>query len=169
MTCVGDIFIVKNMSAGRQEAFDHFRRDNPLNQKLEEHKRILKQRYTQAKSLGEEVNECRQRISKSKFYSAHFSLFNVHSEIDHMKGQYEQAHLRLAAQLTQDELEKNRELNTLRATMEQEQVKYRDCFNRLKNMKQEIEHTQHVIEKDRLQMLKDFDEWWEQQSAQVVS
>lgn len=46
--------------------------------------------------------------------------------------------------------------------------RYRDCFNRLKNMKQEIEHIQHVIEKDRLQMLKDFDDWWEQQSEQAV-
>ncbi len=35
-------------------------------------------------------------------------------------------------------------------------------------MKQEIEHIQHIIEKDRLQMLKDFDDWWEQQSEQAV-
>lgn len=56
------------MSAGRQEAFDHFRRDNPLNQKLEEHKKILKQRYTQAKTLGEEVNHCRNRISKCQAF-----------------------------------------------------------------------------------------------------
>ncbi|CAF3338715.1 unnamed protein product [Rotaria sp. Silwood1] len=139
---------LKNMSAGRQEAFDHFRRDNPLNQKLEEHKRILKQRYTEAKTLGEEINQCRNRIN-------------------HMKGQYEQMHLRLAAQLTQDEIENHRGLNELRTTMEQEQIKYRECFNRLKNMKQEIEHIQHVIEKDRLQMLKDFDDWWEKQSEQA--
>jgi kinesin family protein 6/9 len=85
-----------------------------------------------------------------------------------MKGQYEQMHLRLAAQLTQDEIEKNRELNQLRTTMEHEQTKYRECFNRLKNMKQEIEHLQHIIEKDRLQILKDFDDWWEQQSEQLV-
>lgn len=58
------------MSAGRQEAFDHFRRDNPLNQKLEEHKRILKQRYTEAKILGEEINQCRNQISnKSMSYT----------------------------------------------------------------------------------------------------
>lgn len=55
------------MSAGRQEAFDHFRRDNPLNHKLEEHKRILKQRYTEAKTLGEEVNQSRNRISMKLF------------------------------------------------------------------------------------------------------
>lgn len=54
------------MSAGRQEAFDHFRRDNPLNLKLEEHKRTLKQRYTEAKVLGEEINTSRNRISKPK-------------------------------------------------------------------------------------------------------
>jgi hypothetical protein len=35
-------------------------------------------------------------------------------------------------------------------------------------MKQEIEHIQHVIEKDRLQMLKDFDEWWEERSEEAV-
>ncbi len=63
---------VKNMSAGRQEAFDHFRRDNPLNLKLEEHKRILKQRYTEAKTLGEEINHCRNRISNTSF-----SIFRI--------------------------------------------------------------------------------------------
>lgn len=40
-----------------------------------------------------------------------------------MKGQYEQMHLRLAAQLTQDELEKHRGLNELHTTMEREQIK----------------------------------------------
>jgi kinesin family protein 6/9 len=55
------------MSAGRQEAFDHFRRDNPLNQKLDEHKRILKQRYTEAKTLGEEIKQSRNRISNKHF------------------------------------------------------------------------------------------------------
>jgi hypothetical protein len=94
------------MSAGRQEAFDHFRRDNPLNKKLEEHKRILKQRISKKQKLD--------------FIFTNFLFFNFS---DHMKGQYEQMHLRLAAQLTQDEIEKNRELNELRSTMEREQIK----------------------------------------------
>lgn len=117
------VALVKNMSAGRQEAFDHFRRDNPLNQKLEEHKRILKQRYTQAKTLGEEINQSRNRISNRPSHCSSFlvTLFSFLS--DQLKGQYEQMHLRLAGQLTQDELEKNRELNALRTTMEQEQIK----------------------------------------------
>jgi hypothetical protein len=110
------------MSAGRQEAFDHFRRDNPLNQKLEEHKRILKQRYTEAKTLGEEINQSRNRISNQHFDCDHL-VFSKFCFSDHLKGQYEQMHLRLAGQLTQDEIEKNRDLNELRTTMEQEQIK----------------------------------------------
>lgn len=56
--------LVKHMSVGRQEAFDHFRRGNALNQKFEEHKRMLKQRYEDAKTLAEEINQFRNRISK---------------------------------------------------------------------------------------------------------
>lgn len=50
-------------------------------------------------------------------------LCSIFSRSDHLKGQYEQMHLRLAGQLTHDELEKNRDLNDLRTTMEREQVK----------------------------------------------
>jgi kinesin family protein 6/9 len=71
------------MSAGRQEAFDHFRRDNPLNQKLEEHKRRLKQRYTEAKTLGEEINQCRNRISNQfqLIFTNFLCIINIISQI----------------------------------------------------------------------------------------
>lgn len=42
--------------------------------------------------------------------------------LDQLKGQYEQMHLRLAGQLTHEELEKNRDLNEIRSTMEREQI-----------------------------------------------
>ena len=70
--------LVKHMSVGRQEAFDHFRRGNALNQKFEEHKRTLKQRYEDAKTLAEEINQFRNRISKPRSFSpvrVHFSVF----------------------------------------------------------------------------------------------
>ena len=51
---------------GRQEAFDIFRRDYEHNATIEENKQSLKQRYSEAKSLGQHVNESRQKISKSK-------------------------------------------------------------------------------------------------------
>ena len=52
------------MSVGRQEAFETFRRDYPEQQTIEDHKRVLKQRYVEAKSLGQQVNNARDTISK---------------------------------------------------------------------------------------------------------
>lgn len=56
---------VGDMSVGRQEAFEIFRRDYYNNPTIEENKHNLKQRYAEAKSLGEGVNKSRQRISKN--------------------------------------------------------------------------------------------------------
>lgn len=56
---------VGDMSVGRQEAFEIFRRDYYNNLTIEENKHNLKQRYAEAKSLGEGVNKSRQRISKN--------------------------------------------------------------------------------------------------------
>ncbi|RMX61147.1 hypothetical protein pdam_00016689 [Pocillopora damicornis] len=53
------------MSVGRKEAFETFRRDYPHNDTIEENKQTLKQRYAEAKRLGEQVNSSRQKISKS--------------------------------------------------------------------------------------------------------
>ena len=54
---------VGDMSVGRQEAFEIFRRDYEHNDAIEENKQELKQRYAEAKKLGEKVNKSRQHIS----------------------------------------------------------------------------------------------------------
>lgn len=59
--CVG---AVGEMSVGRQEAFEIFRRDYEHNQTIEDNKAVLRQRYAEAKTLGEQVNNCRASISK---------------------------------------------------------------------------------------------------------
>ena len=55
-----------NMSIGRKEAFDIFRRDYKDSEVIEENKRGLKARYGDAKQLGEEVNKARQSINNVK-------------------------------------------------------------------------------------------------------
>lgn len=60
---------VGDMSVGRQEAFEIFRRDYYNNPTIEGNKHDLKQRYAEAKSLGEAVNKSRQKISKSSIKS----------------------------------------------------------------------------------------------------
>ena len=49
---------------GRQEAFEIFRRDYSQNSAIEQKKAALKERYVEAKHLGECVNSARQKISK---------------------------------------------------------------------------------------------------------
>lgn len=58
------------MSVGRQEAFEIFKRDYEQNVTIEEQKVDLKQRYAEAKGLGKEVNESRQRISTIFFVNS---------------------------------------------------------------------------------------------------
>ena len=55
---------VGDLSMGRQEAFEIFRRDYSQNSAIEQKKAALKERYVEAKHLGECVNSARQKISK---------------------------------------------------------------------------------------------------------
>lgn len=65
---------VGQMSLGRQEAFDLFMRDYEHQQQINDNKRILKDRYTQAKTLGMTLNSAKQRISMFGFPS-NFAFF----------------------------------------------------------------------------------------------
>ncbi|KAM7118800.1 kinesin-like protein KIF6 isoform 3-T4 [Ciconia maguari] len=53
------------MSLGCQEAFEVFKRDHADNITIEDNKRLLKQRFTEAKCLGEKLNEVRNKITVS--------------------------------------------------------------------------------------------------------
>ena len=81
------IFLVGDMSVGRQEAFELFRRDYHQNDVIEDNKAALKQRYADAKTLGEQVNKARNKISKFSVISIRFlldgqwCLFNINCSI----------------------------------------------------------------------------------------
>lgn len=53
----------------------------------------------------------------------------------------------------------------LRDTMEEEKTKYKESFTRLRSLKTEIEHLQHLLEKAKVKMQKDFEIWWAEQAA----
>lgn len=53
------------LSLGKQEAFEMFKRDYPQTTHILDQKELLKQRYSEAKALGQEVNEARNEISKT--------------------------------------------------------------------------------------------------------
>ena len=51
----------------------------------------------------------------------------------------------------------------LRRTMEYEKENYRLNFEKLKNLKSQIEHAQHLVERSSLKLQKDFEIWWQDQ------
>jgi kinesin family protein 6/9 len=56
---------VQDMSIGKQEAFEIFKRDYSENAAIEEQKKLLKKNYAEAKIMGESINVSRNKISKS--------------------------------------------------------------------------------------------------------
>ena len=44
---------------------------------------------------------------------------------------------------------------------------FKELYGQLKDMKTEIEHVQHLLEKAKVQMQKDFETWWKQQADKV--
>lgn len=133
-----------DMSQGRREAFEVFRADYPHNLNIEENKRTLKQRYGEAKTLGEQVNNSRKKINT-------------------LKTQIEQHRIRRSMQVEDDY--DNDEEDRLRNAIEDEKSRYKETFTRLRSLKTEIEHLQHLLEKSKVQMQKDFEVWWNEQSS----
>ncbi|XP_062981684.1 kinesin-like protein KIF6 [Elgaria multicarinata webbii] len=139
------------MSLGRQEAFEIFKRDYADSITIEDNKQLLKQRFAEAKSLGEKVNEIRNKIN-------------------HLKGEITQRHMQKAAQ----SLVSPREMNepdpveeTLRLQIEKEKISYKTMFTRLKGMKIEIEHLQLLMEKAKVKLQKDFEVWWSEEATNL--
>ena len=43
--------------------------------------------------------------------------------------------------------------------------RFKELYNQLKTLKTEIEHVQHLMEKSKVQLQRDFEVWWTQQSS----
>ncbi|XP_069708644.1 kinesin-like protein KIF6 isoform X2 [Phaenicophaeus curvirostris] len=140
------------MSLGCQEAFEVFKQDHADSITIEDHKQLLKQRFAEAKCLGEKLNE-------------------VRNTINHLKGAITQRHIQRAALAVSSPSE---ELNTLdpveeklRRQIEEEKQSYKTMFNRLKGLKIEIEHLQLLMEKAKMKLQKNFEVWWSEEATNL--
>ncbi|XP_068088815.1 kinesin-like protein KIF6 [Hyperolius riggenbachi] len=142
----------EKMSLGRQEAFEIFKRDYPERVAIEDNKALLKQRFTEAKSLGEDVNNVRNRINQ-------------------LKGEVEKRRMQRAAQgvsSSSDDLsDYDPAEEELRGQMDAEKKRYKILFNRLKSLKTEIEHLQLLLEKAKVRLLKEFEDWWSAEASHL--
>lgn len=45
--------------------------------------------------------------------------------------------------------------------------RYKSSYNNLRVLKTEIEHLQHLLEKSKVKLLKDFELWWAEQEVKA--
>ncbi|NWT50205.1 KIF6 protein, partial [Erythrocercus mccallii] len=139
------------MSLGCQEAFEVFKRDHADSITIEDNKQLLKQRFDEAKCLGEKLNEVRNKIN-------------------HLKGKIIQRQIQRAAlavsnpseELMFDPVEEN-----LRMQIEEEKKRYKTVYSRFKVLKVEIEHLQLLMEKVKMKLQKDFEVWWSEEAKKI--
>ncbi|XP_028848308.1 kinesin-like protein KIF6 isoform X2 [Denticeps clupeoides] len=140
------------LSVGRQEAFEIFKRDHKDQLTIEDNKALLKLRYTEAKALGEKVNSARNKVND-------------------LKKQLELRRRQIAAQgvmgnLPESEVPDPMEEKLL-AQIEEEKNMYKNTFGKLKGMKTEIEHLQLLLEKQKFKLQKDFEDWWTHEAGSM--
>ncbi|XP_053794714.1 kinesin-like protein KIF6 isoform X3 [Vidua chalybeata] len=139
------------ISLGYQEAFEVFKRDHADSITIEDNKQLLKQRFDEAKCLGEKLNEVRNKIN-------------------HLKGKIIQRQIQRAAlavsnpseELRFDPVEEN-----LRMQIEEEKKSYKTVYSHFKGLKVEIEHLQLLMEKVKMKLQKDFEIWWSEEAKKL--
>jgi len=112
---------------------------------IEENKALLKAKYDEAKALGAAVNSSRARINKLK---GHIEQIRVERA---MQGLTSESGVAEAADPEEEKY---------KGTIESEKELYKHNFNRLKELKTEIEHLQLMLEQSRKRLQKDFDGWF---------
>ncbi|XP_021115533.1 kinesin-like protein KIF6 isoform X2 [Heterocephalus glaber] len=140
------------MSLGCQEAFEIFKRDHADSVTIDDNKQILKQRFSEAKALGESINEARRKIG-------------------HLKDAITQRHMQQVALGISENTAvpgvPDPQEEELRLQLEEEKKRYRTKFTRLKALKVEIEHLQLLMDRAKVKLQKDFEAWWAAEASSL--
>jgi len=133
------------------KAFEFFREKSSLSPAIEENKEILRDKYAEAKSLGERANSSRSTISYLKN-----SIESLRREraLQGMSGDGKEGDGGDAGTP-----ESEQEASHRRA-IEQEKVIYKESFEKLRVLKPEIEHIRKILEKGRANLQSQFDQWY---------
>ncbi|XP_055246306.1 kinesin-like protein KIF6 isoform X2 [Gorilla gorilla gorilla] len=142
----------EEMSLGRQEAFEIFKRDHADSVTIDDNKQILKQRFSEAKALGESINEARSKIGDLKEEITQRHIQQVALGISE----------NMAVPLMPDQQEEK-----LRSQLEEEKRRYKTMFTRLKALKVEIEHLQLLMDKAKVKLQKEFEVWWAEEATNL--
>lgn len=120
-----------NLDEEKLAAFEEFRKQYPKTQWIEEQKALIKSKYAEAKAFGEKANQARTLIKELK--------------------------VRLSVQVT--DYDDNRAQDGHSALKEEVALAaadYKRYYQRLKELKVEIEHLQIILDRARQQMTDEF-------------
>uniref|UniRef100_A0A9J7XRI3 Kinesin-like protein n=2 Tax=Cyprinus carpio TaxID=7962 RepID=A0A9J7XRI3_CYPCA len=142
---------VLELSVSQQEAFEVFLRDHEDRLSIENNRAVLQQRFVEAKTLGEQVNQIRIRVNELK------TQLKIRRKQMVAQG--------VAGNLMPSESDsvEERILNQI----EEEKKHYKIKSGCLKGLKTEIEHLQLLHEKLKVKLQKDFENWWTQEGARL--
>lgn len=131
-------------------SFEWFRERCSSNAAMEENRELLREKISEAKTMGERANQSRSTITYLKNSIEAVRREKALQRLDGGK---------------QDDVsttdEESPEEQTYRRAIEQEKVVYKESFERLRVLKPEIEHIRKVLEKGRVVMQNQFDQWYQ--------
>jgi kinesin family protein 6/9 len=127
--------------ADRAKAFEMFRKSYRKNEAMEENRNELKERYARGKSLGQSVNDLRNKIKEQTNQIEQIRKQNA------MRGLIDE----------NGEVIRSKEENEIQAQISKWKVQYQEDYNELKELKNEIERIQNLLERCRVKMQKDFE------------
>ncbi|XP_050021030.1 kinesin-like protein KIF6 isoform X2 [Alexandromys fortis] len=142
----------EEMSLGRQEAFEIFKRDHADSVTIDDNRQILKQRFSEAKALGESINQTRSKIGQLKDAITQRHL--------------QQVALGISENMAPPSIPDLQE-EKLRSQLEEEKTRYKTTFMRLKALKVEIEHLQLLMDKAKVKLQKEFEVWWAEEATNL--
>ncbi|KAK2878656.1 hypothetical protein Q8A67_019447 [Cirrhinus molitorella] len=140
---------VLELSVGQQEAFEVFLRDHEDRLSIENNRAVLQQRFAEAKTLGEQVNQIRIKVNELK---TQLKISRKQMAVQGLTG---------SQTASESDSVEDRILNQI----EEEKKNYKIKSGCLKGLKTEIEHLQLLHEKLKVKFQKDFENWWTQEGA----
>ena len=138
----GPLNITNEQLMDRAQCFELFRKSYRRRQAMEENQEILKDKFNRGKHLGQLVNDSRAKINEIK------------NQIEELRKQ--QVLLGISDTNNQS---KHPDEDRFSNEIEKYKKIYKEGFDELKELKQEIERIKFTLEKNREKMQSDFDKW----------
>ncbi|GAB5370146.1 hypothetical protein AAMO2058_001466900 [Amorphochlora amoebiformis] len=141
----------------KQDALIRFKKSYSKSKEIEDQKEDLKTKYMRAQTLGKKINAKRDSIK---------NLTQVLQRSRKKRGVQEQ--LKDSPEQGDDKDLMQQEATCLQSLREEKQ-EYKQMFLSLKELKQEIEHLHHGLEKSRRRLQRDFEDWWKKKGKRSTT